>query len=70
MFLPAKTPRDVVDRLYQETRKALAAPGVAEKLAQVGVEPMPVTPAEFDAQIKAEIESNLALVKTAGLKLN
>jgi tripartite-type tricarboxylate transporter receptor subunit TctC len=70
MFLPAKTPRDVVDRLYQETRKALAAPGVAEKLAQVGVEPMPVTPAEFDAQIKAEIESNLTLVKTAGLKLN
>jgi tripartite-type tricarboxylate transporter receptor subunit TctC len=70
MFLPAKAPREVVDRLYQETRKALSAPGLMEKLAQVGVEPMPVTPAEFDAQIKAEVESNLALIKSAGLKLN
>jgi tripartite-type tricarboxylate transporter receptor subunit TctC len=70
MFLPAKTPREIVERLHQETLKALRAPGVPEKLAQQGIEPMPITPAAFDAQIKSEIDSILALVKAAGIKFN
>ena len=28
LFVPAKTPREIVDKLAQETQKALAAPGV------------------------------------------
>jgi tripartite-type tricarboxylate transporter receptor subunit TctC len=70
MFLPARTPRDIVERLHQETLKALRAPGVPEKLAQQGIEPMPITPAAFDTQIKSEIDSILALVKAAGIKFN
>jgi tripartite-type tricarboxylate transporter receptor subunit TctC len=70
MFLPAKTPREIVERLHQETLKALRAPGVPEKLAQQGIEPMPITPAAFDAQIKTEIDSILALVKAAGIKFS
>ena len=31
---------------------------------------MPLSPAEFDALIKKEIEINIALVKAAGLKFN
>ena len=31
---------------------------------------MPLTPAEFDALIKKEIDTNIALVKAAGLKFN
>jgi tripartite-type tricarboxylate transporter receptor subunit TctC len=70
MFVPAKTPRDVVDRLYQETQKALQLPSVTEKFAPQGIEPMPLTPAEFDALIKKEIADNIALAKAAGLKFN
>jgi tripartite-type tricarboxylate transporter receptor subunit TctC len=70
LFAPAKTPRELVDRLAQETQKALAAPGVREKLAQQGMDPMPITPAAFDAQIRREIDSILALAKTANLKFN
>ena len=70
IFLPAKTPRDIIDRLHQETLKALNAPGVPEKLAQQGVDPMPITPAAFDAQIKREIDAILALTKAANLKFN
>ncbi len=70
MFLPAKTPRDIVDKLHQETQKALHGPGVPEKLAQQGVDPMPITPAAFDAQIKREIDAILALTKAANLKFN
>jgi len=69
-FAPAKTPREIVDRLHRETQKALAAPGIKEKLAQQGVDPMPITPAAFDAQIRREIDGILALAKAANLKFN
>ena len=68
MFVPAKTPRDIVERLHQETQKALRAPGMPEKLAQHGVEPMAITPEAFDALIRNEIETNIALAKTAGIR--
>ena len=70
MLVPAKTPRAIVDRLHAETMKALALPEVQAKLAPQGVEPMPLTPAEFDALIAKEIASNVALAKAAGLKFN
>jgi len=70
MLLPAKTPRDIIERLHQETQKALRAPVVPQKLVQQGVEPMPIAPAAFDAQIKNEIDSNIALIKAAGIKFN
>ena len=68
MFLPSKTPREIVERLHQEVLKALRTPGVPEKLAQQGIDPMPIAPVAFDAQIKGEIDSILALVKAAGIK--
>ena len=68
MFLPAKTPREIVERLHRETQKALRAPGMPEKLAQHGVEPMPISSESFDALIRNEIETNIALMKTAGIK--
>jgi tripartite-type tricarboxylate transporter receptor subunit TctC len=70
MLLPAKTPRDIVNRLHQETMKVLQLPSVIDKLKPQGIEPMPLTPAEFDALIAKEIESNKAIVKAAGLKFN
>jgi len=41
-----------------------------ERLVKVGLEPMPLTPKEFDTLIAAEIKANLAIVKAAGLKFN
>ncbi len=68
MFLPARTPRDIVDKLNRETLKALQAPKVRDKLAALGFEPMAMTPAEFAAHVEKEIAINAALVKAAGLK--
>jgi len=70
LFLPAKTPRDIVDRLHQEALKAATSPAVAEKLAAQGIDTMPITAAAFEAQIKKEIEESIALVKAAGIKVN
>lgn len=70
MFVPSKTPRDVVNRLYQETSKSLATPELRERLAKLGAEPMPMTPEAFDKFVVEEIRSNTALVKAAGVKGN
>ncbi|MDO9412588.1 MAG: tripartite tricarboxylate transporter substrate binding protein [Pseudolabrys sp.] len=64
------TPNDVVTRLHNEIKTALANPGVKERLARLGADPMPLTAAEFDALIKKEIDDNFALVKAAGIKVN
>jgi tripartite-type tricarboxylate transporter receptor subunit TctC len=69
MFAPAKTPRETVNRLYQETVKALHAPEVREKLARLGAEPMEYNPEQFNVYIRDEIAANAALVKAAGIKL-
>jgi tripartite-type tricarboxylate transporter receptor subunit TctC len=68
MFAPAKTPIGTVNRLYRETVKALNLPDVREKLARLGAEPMDYNPEQFNAYLRAEIASNAALVKAAGIK--
>jgi tripartite-type tricarboxylate transporter receptor subunit TctC len=70
VFLPAKTPREIVDKVHGATAKALQSPKVQEKLATIGVDPMPMRPAEFDALVRKEIELNAALIKAAGIKPN
>jgi tripartite-type tricarboxylate transporter receptor subunit TctC len=69
MFAPAKTPREAVSRLYQETAKALRAADVRDKMARLGAEPMDYNPEQFNAYIRDEIAANAALVKAAGIKL-
>lgn len=67
MMVPAKTPREIVSRLNAEVLKALALPEVKERFVQLGAEAWTMTPEQFDAYIKAEVTSNAALVKAAGL---
>jgi tripartite-type tricarboxylate transporter receptor subunit TctC len=67
-FLPAKTPRDIVERLYQEIRKAKENPDVKAKLAALGGEPMDMTPAQYNDYIRQAVEMNRALAKAAGIK--
>lgn len=70
LFVPAKTDRAIVERLRQETQKALAEPAMIEKFKPQGIEPLPLSPAEFDALIKKEVVANIALAKAAGIKVN
>jgi tripartite-type tricarboxylate transporter receptor subunit TctC len=68
LFAPAKTPRQVIDQLHRETLKALQEPKVRDKLAALGVDPMVMTPKEFDAHVQQDIAINAELVKAIGLK--
>lgn len=68
MFVPSKTPRDVVSRLHAETVKALQSPEVKERYGRLGAELQISSPEEFDAYIRDEIVANAVLVKAAGIK--
>ena len=67
---PAKTPKPIIDRLHSEIAKIVASADVRQKLDMQGVEPLPLSPAEFDALMRKEITDNLELAKAAGLKFN
>ena len=69
LLAPAATPRPIIDRLNAEALKALASPEVKEKLTLLGAEPMPMSPAAFDAFIKAEAARASEVVKAAGIKV-
>ncbi len=68
VFMPVKTPRDIVEKFYNAGTKLLAEPSMQESLLKLGVEPFPMTPAEMDAFVAREIADNLALIKAAGIK--
>ena len=68
LFLPAGTPREIVDKFHRETLKALGEPKVRDRLEKLGVDPLLMSPAEMDAYVEKEIAINAALVKALGLK--
>jgi len=68
MFLPAKTPQEIVKKLHHETFKSLQEPKVRDKLAALGVDPMVMNSQEFDAYVNEAVASDAALVKAIDLK--
>ena len=70
VFAPAKTPKEIVEKLNREMAAAVASPAVREKLSILGVEAMPMSPAEFDSHVKGELARYATFAKAAGLKPN
>ena len=68
VFAPSQTPPEIITRLHDEIAAALENASVKEKLATLGVQPISMTPAEFDAYVRQEIEQNKALVNAIGIK--
>jgi len=64
---PAKTPRAVIDRLHEETRKALALPEVQDRLSKLGVQPMPMSVEEFDKFVRDDLADTVKLAKEIGI---
>jgi tripartite-type tricarboxylate transporter receptor subunit TctC len=65
---PAKTPKDIIDRLNREIVKALGTPEVKDLLNKQGLEAAPGTPAELAAFMKREYDTWGTVVKQAGIK--
>ena len=70
VMAPAGTPKGIVDKLNAEINKVIARPDVKEAWAKQGAVPMPMTPAEFDKYLRADIEKWANVVKISGAKAN
>ena len=68
VWMPAKTPRDIVDKFHAAGVKVLTEPAMQESLKKLGVEAMPMTPKEMDDFVVRETAANLAVIKAAGIK--
>jgi tripartite-type tricarboxylate transporter receptor subunit TctC len=69
LFAPGGTPKEVVDKVYEETKKAFAAPEVRERfLGQGALLPL-AGPDDFDKHIKAERARWGDVIKKANIKL-
>ena len=70
LFVPAKTPRDIVMHLNTVITKALASDDMKKRLARLGGESAPCKPEEFAALIKTELAKYAEIVKASGARVD
>ena len=68
LLAPGKTPRAVVTKLHGEVARAMALPDVKQKMAAIGADTSPMTPAQFEKLIGEQIKLTTGLARRAGIK--
>ena len=63
-----RVPTDIINKLNTEINAVLADATIKERFAQLGAEPMPMSPDEFGKFIAEEIEKWAKVVKFAGIR--
>ena len=63
LFVPAKTPRDVIARLQKEVAAAVRHPETSKRLMEIGAQPVGSSPAEQDAILKRQVEQFKPIIK-------
>lgn len=70
VYVPANTPKVIIDKLNAESNKALKHPDVASSLTNQVLDPLPSTPEEFAQRIKIDYEKYGRLIKAAGVRVD
>jgi tripartite-type tricarboxylate transporter receptor subunit TctC len=70
VFVPAGTPRPIVDKLNTELKRALDAPEVSKILSSQTLDPMHMSPDEFAARLKSDYDKYARVVKISGAKID
>ncbi len=70
LLAPAKTPKDIVDKLHGEILKALKSKDIGDRLVSEGAEVVGNTPAEFTAFLQADITRWAQVIKRTGAKID
>ncbi len=65
---PKDTPADIIEKLNKEINAVTADPNIRPRLVGLGIEPMTMTPAEFDKFIAAETDKWAKVIKSASIK--
>jgi tripartite-type tricarboxylate transporter receptor subunit TctC len=68
VFMPSKTPRDIVEKFHAAGMKVLNDPAMRDSLNKLGVEPLPMTPKQMDELVMRETAENMEVIKAAGIK--
>lgn len=68
VFMPAKTPREIIGKFHDAGVKVLAEPAMQQSLKQLGVDPLPMAPSDIDDLVKQETVSNMEVIKAAGIR--
>ena len=69
VFLPAKTPREIVEKVNADMNRMFNLPEVKERLAAGGADVMAnMTPAQFGQFVRSEIEKNRKIIQASGVK--
>ena len=68
VLAPAGTPPEIVDLLYREFARIVQQPDVRDRFAQMGMEPLATSPAQFGAEIREAVARWPAIVKAAGIR--
>ena len=69
LFAPAGTPVEVVEKINQDVNRILREVDVRDRMTALGAEAMPMSPAEFDRFLRAEMDDAAKVVKAAGIKV-
>ncbi|WP_369799249.1 Bug family tripartite tricarboxylate transporter substrate binding protein [Diaphorobacter sp. J5-51] len=69
ILAPAKTPAPIIERLQRELNAVVHTPDVKERLANLGISASGNTPAEFRAEIEADLGRYADVVKAASIRL-
>jgi tripartite-type tricarboxylate transporter receptor subunit TctC len=67
-FVPAGTPRTIVERLNIEFQRALEHPSVTKILGAQALDPMPMTPDEFAARLRSDYDKYERIIRTTGAR--
>jgi tripartite-type tricarboxylate transporter receptor subunit TctC len=69
MHAPAKTSKDIVNKLYQTVSRSLRTPEMIERLTSQGADPVGNTPEQFTEFVRDEIVKWAKVVKASGAKV-
>jgi len=67
VFVPARTPRSIIDRLNRELRAVIRRPDMVERLVAMGIEPEGNSPEDFAGQVRAETQRGARTIREAGV---
>ncbi len=70
LVAPAKTPKDIVERMSSEVAKAVHSPEFAKRLGVLGFGPVGSTPAQFQALIDRDVTAYAAIARKANIQLD
>jgi len=70
LFVPAKTPPEIVRRISADTNTALTDSAIKEKLAQTGYVAGGSSPEELETLLKSEIAKWSVVIKSVGIKID